>query len=241
MRHFLDWASKNETSVLQGQDTEALWFSILANASNMPIPALACDGTNCRADVNAEEILFNAHGFLTFADASIGLGASWDLLAHGLYNATRGDASIFSSRFDTPGAVNFLSIGCLDWTHSANSLSDILASQAMVETYAPLTKGATSQWLLQHACLNWPIEVKNPPKKLDVRTNTTALLISSTSDPSTGLPWALGMLDEIENAVLVLRHGDGHTSFVLGGDAAGILEEYFITGKAPKEGIITRS
>lgn len=241
MSHFLEWASKNESSALQGQDAEAIWLSLLANATETPLPAPLCNGTNCAVDVNAEEILLNAHRHLTFAGKDRGLGASWELLASALHNATQGDASALSMNFEALDAISFLSIGCLDWTHSSNSSSDIVASQVMVNTYAPLTRGATQQWQLQHACLGWPVEVKNPPKKLDVKSNTTALLISATSDPSTGLPWALGMMEEIENAVLVLREGDGHTSFALGGEAALVLAEYFITGEAPEEGIITSS
>lgn len=96
-------------------------------------------------------------------------------------------------------------------------------------------------WQLQHACLGWPAKIQNPPKKLDVKTNTTILLTQSTSDPSTGLPWALGILEEINNKVLVIREGNGHTSLPLGGKTAETIVEYLITGKAPNPGLVLDS
>ena len=96
-------------------------------------------------------------------------------------------------------------------------------------------------WTLQHACLDWPVKVVNPPKKLDIKTNTTILLTQSTADPSTGLPWALGLLEEVENKVLVLREGDGHTSLPLGGKTAEAIVEYLITGEVPNVGLVLPS
>lgn len=96
-------------------------------------------------------------------------------------------------------------------------------------------------WTLQHACLDWPVSTVNPPRKLDVKTDATILLTQSTADPSTGLPWALGMLEEIENKVLVLRKGDGHTSLALGGKTAEVIVDYLITGTAPEPSLVLDS
>lgn len=83
--------------------------------------------------------------------------------------------------------------------------------------------------------------MKNPPAKLDVDTEATVLLVQSTADPSTGLPWALGMLEEVRNKVLVLREGDGHTSLGLGGETAEVIVEYLVSGEAPGEGLVLSS
>lgn len=242
LSHFFKWASADNSSALKGQNVESLWQELLTNASTAPIPALSCNNTNCRSDVNAEELRSNAHSFLTFAGKDNGLGASWELLATALSNASHGDASALSTSFTDPSAVSFLAIGCLDWiSRDFSALPEILAQQRMVREYAPLTQGASQMWTLQHACLGWPVETVNPPKKLDIKTNTSILLTQSTADPSTGLPWALGMVEEIENKVLVLRNGDGHTSLPLGGETAEVIVEYLVTGKAPSPGLVLNS
>ncbi|CAO2650887.1 Nn.00g091840.m01.CDS01 [Neocucurbitaria sp. VM-36] len=213
LTHFFEWASKNDSSALKGQDVEALWTSLLMNATERPIPASSCNGSG------------------------IGLGASWEALSLALYNATQGDASALSTSLSDFSTISFIGIMCLDWTHTA-SFSDMLAKQKMATTYAPFTRGASQMWKAQHACLGWPTDVENPPAKLDIKTEGTVLITQSTADPSTGLPWALGLAEEIENRVLVLREGDGHTSFPLGGKTAQAIVEYLITGKAPEEGLI---
>ncbi|KAJ4315323.1 hypothetical protein N0V94_006019 [Neodidymelliopsis sp. IMI 364377] len=242
LSHFFRWANTNESSALKGYDAKSVWSGLLSNASKTPIPAPACDNTDCRSDVNEEEILFNAQPYLNSAGKETGLGNSWEILASALYNASRGDASALSTKLADLEGASSLAIGCLDWTHDTSSTVDkILAKQRMAKEYAPLTQGASQMWTSQHACLGWPVKTTNPPRKLDVKTNTTVLLTQSTSDPSTGLPWALGMLQEIENKVLVLRNGDGHTSLPLSGETAEVIVEYLVTGKAPNAGLVLAS
>jgi pimeloyl-ACP methyl ester carboxylesterase len=242
LSHFLDWASTNESSVLKGQNVEALWTELLVNSSATPIPAPSCDNIKCRSDVNAEELLYNAQTYLRFPGKNTALGASWDLLASALYDASNGNASTLSMVLEDPGYAPALAISCLDWTqNSSSSLADILAQLRMTQEYAPLTYGTSPTWSLQHGCLGWPFQAVNPPTKLHIKTNTTILMTQSTRDPSTGLPWTLGMLEEIENRVLVLRDGDGHTSLPLGGKTAETIIKYLITSKAPEEGLILDS
>ncbi|KAF2847197.1 alpha/beta-hydrolase [Plenodomus tracheiphilus IPT5] len=242
MKHYFDWATTNDLSVLKGQDVAAIWTELLANATEKPIPALSCNNIDCYSEVTAEDLLFNAHRLVAFAgERRPGLGGSWEVLSQALLNSTQGDASTLSSLLAIPEAINLPAIGCLDWTHFTTSVSEVLAAQAMLDAYAPFTRGATTMWQLQHACIGWPFEVKNPPKKLEIKTEATVLVSSPTSDPNTGMPWALGLMEEIENAVLLVREGDGHTSFLLGGETAEIMSEYLITGKAPAAGIITKS
>jgi hypothetical protein len=239
---FLNWASTNELSALKGQNVEALWNELLANASTTPIPALSCNNTKCRSDVNTEEMLYGTRQYMNFAGKSPIGGQSWEILALALYNASNGDASAFSTVFGNPEDASGVAISCLDWTQDASSsLADTLAQQRMMREYAPLMRGATQTWSMQRACLDWPIETVNPPKKLDIKTNATILLTQSTRDPTTGMSWALGMLEEIENRVLVIRDGDGHTSLPLGGETAKVILEYLLTAKAPKEGLVLSS
>jgi pimeloyl-ACP methyl ester carboxylesterase len=236
LKLFFEWASTNETSPLQGEDIEKFWSSLLANATDTPIKALGCDGKKCRADVNAEDILFKAQPSMVYATGDPSRSASWGNLASALYNASQGDATAFATSFSDPSALSAIAIGCLDWTAS-RSFSESLQKQTMGEIYTPLTRGWSQSYQVQHQCIEWPVAVVNPPKKLDIKSKTTIVLVNSETDPETGYPWAVGMLEEIENAVLVTRKGAGHTSFPLGGETAEVTGEYLITGKAPKEGL----
>jgi pimeloyl-ACP methyl ester carboxylesterase len=240
LKLFFEWASTNESSPLKGEDMEEFWTSLLTNATESPIKASGCDGKECRADVNAEEILFSAQPYMVYATGDIERSASWGVLASALYNASQGDATAFATSLVSPSAVSALAIGCLDWT-SSRTFSESLQKQTMGETYTPLTRGASQSYQVQHQCIGWPADVVNPPKKLDIKTDTTILLVNSEADPETGYPWAIGMLEEIENAVLVTRSGAGHTSIVLGGETAEVIVEYLVTGQAPEEGLILPS
>lgn len=234
LKHFFEWAATDASSALHGQDVRVLWLDLLTKAAETPIPALSCNGTDCLTDVNAEEILFNAQGFLNFPGAGVGLGVSWQLLASALFNASHGDASTLSTPYSNPEVFSRQAIQCLDWNRS-ESLSDVKAGLAMATAYTPLVRGAGHRWRAQHTCIGWPAAVKNPPKKLNVKSNTTVLMASSTGDSSTGLPWAIGMLEEIENAVLIVRDGDGHGNVPLGGETSDLVGRYLITGEAPAE------
>ncbi|KAF1836408.1 hypothetical protein BDW02DRAFT_567150 [Decorospora gaudefroyi] len=205
LKHFFDWAATDASSALYGQDVIALRLDLLTKAAETPIPALSCNGTDCLTDVNAEEILFNAQGFLNFPGAGVGLGVSWQLLASALFDASHGDASTLSTPYSNPEVFSHLAIHCLD-RNPFESLSDIKAKLAMATAYTPLVRGASHRWRTQHSCTGWPVAVKNPPRKLNVKSDTTVLMASRTGDSSTGLHWAIGMLEEIENAVLIIRN-----------------------------------
>ena len=240
LKLFFEWASTDDSSPLKGQDMEEFWTSLLANATESPIKASACDGKECRTDVTAEEILFAVQPNMVYATGDTERGASWGSLASGLYNASQGDASAFATALTDPTAISGLAIGCLDWTHT-QSFSESLQKQTMAETYLPLTRGASQTYQIQQQCIGWPIAVVNPPMKLDIKTEATILLVSSEADPETGYAWAVGMLEEVENKVLVTRKGAGHTSFALGGETSEVMGMYLITGQAPEEGLFLES
>ncbi|KAF2679124.1 alpha/beta-hydrolase [Lentithecium fluviatile CBS 122367] len=240
LKRFFEWASTDESSPLKGQDMETFWYSLLGNATESPIPAAGCNDTDCRADVNAEDILFATQPSMVYATGDVSRSASWGVLASALYNASEGDATAFATSFTSPTAYSGLAIGCLDWT-TTPTFSASLQKQIMGGTYTPLTLGASQSYQIQQQCIGWPAPVVNPPKKLDIKTEVTILLVISEADPETGYPWAIGMLEEFENKVLVTRKGAGHTSFALGGETSEVMAMYLITGVAPKEGLLLDS
>lgn len=243
LSNFFSWASEDVTSALKGQDVEGIWNSLLANASLSPLPAPSCDGITCRTNVTAEELLFNAQSGLIFKSPRVNLGglSTWNSLASALYNATNGDASAFSTSFATTDAGT--AIYCLDLDHepSVYDLTLMRSQQVMFNALKPLNQGACQSTALLHNCVGWPIAPRNPPQKLDVRSKTTILTVNSDADPSTAYPWAVGMLEEIRNKAFVTRIGDGHTSLLTGGETAGVIAEYLLSGVAPEDGLVLES
>lgn len=205
------------------------------------ILAAARNDTICYSTVNDEDICSNAHQYLTLKE-DLGFGSSRDTLASTLFNASQEDASALSTRLSDPAAYLFFLIGCLGWTRKAFlTLLGTPAQQTITKEYAPLTQGVSQVWQLQHACLGWLVRTQNPPKKLNVKTNTTILLTQCTADSSTGFSWALGLLEEIKNKILVLRKGDGHTNLSSDGKTVETIVEYLITGRAPSPGLVLDS
>ncbi|ORY12039.1 Alpha/Beta hydrolase protein [Clohesyomyces aquaticus] len=233
MKHFFEWASTDNTSPLKGQDVEALWNKVVGDAWHTPIPAPDCDGTNCRTNVTLEEFLDNWY---------IATKSDWGERAELLWQASQGNASEASDSFGSPALAAGVAVSCSDFPHQlSNTLAGITALKTMANVFIPLTRGMSIDWTLQHRCVGWPVAVKNPPKKLDVQTNSTILLVSSDADPNTGYPMALGLKEQMRNAVLVTRHGDGHCSFYDNGETTQVMMEYLITGKAPPDGLVLQS
>lgn len=58
--------------------------------------------------------------------------------------------------------------------------------------------------------------------------NNTILMTNGLYDPSTSIVWAESLREQIAQANLVIRDGDGHTSFDLGGQTTAIIEDYLV-------------
>ncbi|CAO2648352.1 Nn.00g076190.m01.CDS01 [Neocucurbitaria sp. VM-36] len=236
---FFAWASTNDSSPLKGQDVEKLWYSILKNGTDTPIPAPDCDDTQCRKDVNEEEIRLNAQGFLISPRTS-----SKTMFAQALLQASEGNATLLSTPLASesdPSLYAGITIGCQDWSSHASSFEGFQAKMRIGEVFAPLNKGACQSWTLQASCVGWPAPLTNPPAKLKVQTQNPILMVNAIRDPSTSYTWAVGMLEEVENNILLTRNGDGHTSWGLGGATADAINHFLITSELPAPGTVLES
>jgi pimeloyl-ACP methyl ester carboxylesterase len=235
LESFFAWASKHDSSPLRGQDVEKLWYSILENATSSPIPAPDCKDA-CRRDVNAEEIRLNAQAFLTSATDPARM-----MFADALQQASKGNASLLSTQFpDSHNPFGFagLAIGCQDWPSRAPSFADFQAKMRIGELFAPLNNGASQTWTLQASCVGWPAPPRNPPAKLKVKTKNPILMVQSTRDPSSSYAWAAGMMEEIENHVLLMRNGDGHTSWAQFPATTDAINQFLISLEPPAPGTV---
>ncbi|KAF2109808.1 TAP-like protein-domain-containing protein [Lophiotrema nucula] len=236
---FFTWAGTNDSSPLQGQDVEKLWYGILQKATDTPIPAPGCDDVSCRKDVNEEEIRLNAQGFVLSPRTS-----ARATFANALLQASEGNATLLSTPLASdsdPSLYAGITIGCQDWSSYASSFEDFQAKMRIGEVFAPLNKGACQSWTLQASCVGWPAPLTNPPAKLKVQTQDPILMVNAIRDPSTSYTWAVGMLEEVENNVLLTRNGDGHTSWGLGGATTDAINHFLISTELPAPGTVLDS
>jgi pimeloyl-ACP methyl ester carboxylesterase len=238
------WAATDDRSPLKGQDVEKLWYDLLRAATDKPIPNLSCDADSaargyCYANVTEEDILFNAQNAILFSSDASRLD-----FANALSEASKGNASSFAS--DIPSSLSpelfaGTTIACQDWAPKEASFADFQAKVRMAEVFAPLNKGACQGYQIQAACVGWPFPARNPLAKLDVKTKDPILLVNALRDPSTSYAWAVGMLGEIENRVLLTRNVSGHTSWSLNGATSAAINHFLITKELPAPGTILSS
>jgi hypothetical protein len=244
--HFATWCAQNPSCALHDQDVGELFDDLVEQADKKPIPAPECtiSGT-CRADVTEEEIRINAQPMLLFKETLSSLGvAGWGALAVALAEAKAGNATLLSSaRAQDKASSDFaqLAIGCLDWSHQSKDVTDVVYKEQLAAAISPHTKGACEMWTAQVRCIGWPMPVQNPEHTADIRHAPPILLVNSKYDPETSLVWANGLLRQMDNAVLLTRDGDGHTSYLLNGSTAAVIDSYLVNLTLPHPNTVLES
>jgi pimeloyl-ACP methyl ester carboxylesterase len=247
LTRFFSWCATTQECPLHGQDVSKVWDTIIATAEKTPIPALGCDDTLCRKDVNAEEIRFNVQEMLQVKLPIAGAPefTTWADLGTALAQAAMGNATLLSSPIAGSAADSGLfpayAIQCQDWTHDSDmTYAQLQYKQSLGAALSPYTKGVTQTWMLT-GCVGWPAPVANPQKRISVKGAPTILLVNSEYDPSTSYVMAVGLREEIGNAVLLTRKGDGHTSYRNGGEAADAIDSFLVKGTLPAPGTVVES
>lgn len=237
---FFDWCDSDSTCAARGLDsaTSQTFDRLVSEAYRKPITAQECATSGlCRADVNGEEILFNAQEFMMFPVTgfpSLGLA---------LAQATAGNATLLSTPLAQSNTDGFggQAVQCLDWFPHTTTADIVLNKKQMTDLLAPHTRGACQSWNVQITCLGWPVDPNNPPHKFKILTAPPMLLVNSYSDPATAYEWAVGLQSQIGGSVLLTRNGTGHTSYEGASDAAAIMDRYLITLELPPAHMIVDS
>ncbi|KAI0181029.1 alpha/beta-hydrolase [Hypoxylon sp. FL1284] len=253
LKKFFEWCA-NATSTdaeaggcpLAGKDVRAAYERVLAKAEASPIAASGCNNTVCRADVTAEDLLFNVQGALISVSSWPGLGA-----AIAAADADDADATALSQlqplatgdAYEDSYLLAGTAIACQDWTHASASLTDLLEKATLGANFLPLTRGACQSYKIQTTCVGWPAPLTNPPRPVRYEGAVTILQAQSTFDPSTSYAWALGLHAELgdDRSVLLVRNGSGHTSYLDGGDTAAAINDYLLDLKLPAPGTVLDS
>ncbi|KPI41897.1 putative hydrolase YuaR [Cyphellophora attinorum] len=261
LHRFASWCSSTNSTFcpLKGKDVISIFNATVANATRSPLPVPGCVNTDpsitggCFANITAAELISTAQTLLTFKDPNAPVTLGWPALAGALALAAQGNGTAMAQAFAAANlATSNISslfagtvIPCLDDYTGINSFADIQYRLRLGEYVAPLTKGISEKWRQQVRCIGFPIPPTYP--QTDMSVNNTGkgdkemLLATSEWDPNVPWLWAEQARSAIGNATLVLREGDGHTSFYLGGKTTRVIEEYFVSGVAPEQGLVVPS
>lgn len=244
LERFFNWCSTTSDCLLHGQNVTNVFIKLVDQASKAPIPAPGCsDSGGCRSTVTGEDILFNAQGLLRFKDPNAA-SAGWNGLAAALQEAGAGNATLLSSPIATDETSTLFggaAVLCLDWTHSAKTLSDIKQKNELASYFAPVTKGACQMYGVQTSCIGFPLPLANPEHTANVQNTKPILMTNAVYDPETSLVWAETLRAQIANVNLVVRNGDGHTSYNLGGETTAIIEAYLVNKTLPARNTVVDS
>lgn len=241
LERFATWCSSSDLCALKSEDVLAVYDALVKNATAKPISAPGCDGVLCREDVNGEELRTNTQGLLILKPTT------WEVLGLALAQAAKGNATLLSTTLAVKGETEantalfgYKAVGCLDW-FPASSLSSLEYQQQLTKSIAPHTGGASQGYGYQAGCIGWPAPVVNPPHKVKVDGAPPILLVNSLYDPETSYTWAVGLQQQIPGSVLLTRDGDGHTSYVLGGEASKVVDSFLVDGVLPKKDMVVDS
>ena len=86
-------------------------------------------------------------------------------------------------------------------------------------------------------CATWPVPTVAP--SLPSEPLPPVLVVATTHDPATPLPWGEVLVDQLGNATLLIRDGDGHTAYREGSDCIDeAVDAFLLDGVLPPAGTV---
>lgn len=190
---------------------------------------------------------------LTEAWASLGLGqalydqGSWGTLTDALREAKAGSgaglmalANGYADRDPGGGYTGNLleviyAVNCLDRPDSPDLQAYEQYSRDFATT-AP-TWGPMLAWGAL-PCGVWPVRGGSPPHEIHAEGSNTIVVVGTTRDPATIYEWSRRLADQLSNAVLISRDGDGHTAYQRHNDCVdNAIDGYYVQGTIPEDGL----
>jgi pimeloyl-ACP methyl ester carboxylesterase len=169
---------------------------------------------------------------------------SWPTLEFALALAERGDGSVFLAISDPyRGRKPNGTYSNMQDAYTANTCLDFPAPSDPADyTALARTLGAQSPDFGAQAAYNdltcafWPVTATRQPARVTGRGAPPIVVVGTTGDPATPLPWARSLARQLESGVLVTHRGDGHTGYLSSGCVRDLLIKYLITLKPPRKG-----
>jgi pimeloyl-ACP methyl ester carboxylesterase len=207
---------------------------LLAQAAQTPIPSSE-PGETRKATPGV---------VMTAVQAALYDTASWPQLAQGLAAAQTGDSKglfdladgysgrlkdgTYSNRFDANLAVN-----CAD-TEQTYDEDEIRTLAADWGQKYPLFGAGSAVGL--YTCSVWKAD-RTPLPERDAAGSAAILVVGNSGDPVTPLPGAEDMADDLDNGVLLVWQGNGHTAYPKTECITSAVDNYLINLAPPADGL----
>ncbi|MFF3290818.1 alpha/beta hydrolase [Streptomyces sp. NPDC003023] len=173
---------------------------------------------------------------------------SWKYLTQALDAAEQGDGSgllmtadMYNDRDDNGGygtdSHSQRAISCADV--KGRVTPDEVRSRHLAEfTNVSPVFGPYLAWDLAGWCAEWPVSGEWETPEVSAAGAAPILVIGTTGDPATPYEGARKMADELGRGVgiLVTNEGEGHGAYGTGVCVTGLVDDYLLEGKVPRDG-----
>ena len=228
-RQFVAWCARDTQCVLRGQNIDALWVKLMAQARAGKL----VDPYDPKSKLRLSDLIGAA--FVAFYDPQ------WYSFAYYLR-----DAAGMGEPGEMPPAPppvdivdhSFPAVFCEDWYLPITGFKDlrrrlrILAGRAPHMLASPLALSATT------GCLGWPSAPDNPQRPLvPPRGMGPILLVNAVHDPATAYPWAQSVAGQLgPGARLLTYQGWGHVIYKTSPCVSAAVDKYLLTLTTPAAG-----
>jgi len=166
---------------------------------------------------------------------------TWPYLTDGLRELKSGDGATLLSladslsgrgpdgRYDnSTEALN--AIGCIDqpWPRGLSPYKK--AAETSAKQSPPF--GADLVWT-SLPCAYWPVKSPTAAPTITAPGAPPILVVGTTRDPATPLPWARSLASQLDSGVLLTRDGDGHTGYEMGNACVDKAVDRYLTTTTP--------
>jgi pimeloyl-ACP methyl ester carboxylesterase len=234
---FAEWCSQTSTCPFNGTsaDTLQIFDDLVQKGNTNPLPAASCKKSgSCRENVTGWEIQYNSNSMLYLQNGLENQG-SWADYGKALYAAKNGDASGLSTSLaanSESSLFQYNMVSCLDWFRPKASLVDLKYKEELTSSLWPHVNGGDYGL---NDCIGWPFPQVNKERNANIHGTPRILLVNSQYDPSCSYIWANGLKRQISNSTLLTRRGNGHTSYLLFGEAWKAMNSYIVNQTVPAD------
>ncbi|MEU7717133.1 alpha/beta hydrolase [Streptomyces tibetensis] len=226
---FADWCARTASCALHGRDARAVFASLYqrAEAGELVVPG------DPPQTVTPQDLQSAALGNMYDPAAWFGFAQVLADLDAGAPGAT----ARFARTYGEPVEYPFNSVMCQDYDFGVSSYRSLARFERELGRLAPVTRLSPLGWTVQNACQDWPSEVRNPQRRLDVEGTGPILMTNSRFDPATPHSWGANAARQIgREAVFLTYDGVGHGDYWLSPCARDAIDTYLVTLKTPRKG-----
>lgn len=161
----------------------------------------------------------------------------WNVLDRALANALAGDGSRIVDLADQYVGIGdfevYFAVNCLDFEWPSDPQEFFAAAKAAAEQAPHFGEAIVNDYV---RCAGWPVE-QEPLEPVTAPGTPPILVISTTGDPATPFEAGVAVAERLEQGVLVVNDGDGHTVVADGKPCIDdIVVRYLVDLEVPEDG-----